>query len=1342
MNQAWLTTLGYTRDEVIGKNFADFLHPDWVDHFRVNFPRFKAIGEVLGVEFEMRKKDGSMILVAFNGKIGRDAKGGFLQTHCAFSDISELRRAEVALSESEQRYRTIFEQAPIGIVHCALDGRFLEINERFAGIVGYSREELLHMDFTSITHPDDQPGDLASIKHLLSGKSRQFSKDKRYVCKDGRIVWGHVKVSLMEDETGEPQLFLATVSDITERRQMMQALAASERNYRSIFEQAAVGIVNCSLDGRYLRVNPAFAEFIGYTEEELLQMDFKAITHPGDLPAGLAIVEGHHLGETSSSFSDKRYIRKDGSIVWGHLSTSVMVDETGDPCIYLGVVQNIHDRKMAEEALRESEHRHRVIFESSPLGMVSYDAEGVTLECNEKFVGLMGATRDKVIGFNLARQGSPEMREAIQKALAGEVSVYEGAYTSITGGKSTFIRIIFNPVTPGRLPSKVIATVEDVSKRRLAEEVIERRILSLTTPLEDVTEIDFQDLFNLDDIQRLQDEFARATGVASIITRTDGTPLTRPSSFTRLCHDVIRKTERGCANCHASDAALGRLSTEGPLVQPCMSGGLWDAGAGISVGGHHIANWLIGQVRDETQSEEGIRQYAREIGADEEAVVQAFQEVPVMSRKHFEDIAKVLFTLASRLSTTAYQNVQQARFITEIKEGHEKLRESEDRLRFALEGANDGLWDANLLTGEAYLSRRSYEILGYPADEMVGVFQKWKDLIHPDDFDLTWQRLVAHFQKQTPILSVEHRMHMKNGEWKWVLTRGKVVEWGEDGRALRMVGTNTDISERKKIEDAQLFLLKCGRSVSGEDLFETLARYLAENLHMDFVCINRLAEDNLSVRTLALYLDGHFQDTLTYTLQDAPCADVIGKTVYSCIDNVCQHYPDDAMLREIGAESYVGATLWNSQGKAVGLISAISRKPLASAHLPESVVKLVAIRAAGELERRESEAENANLQAQLMQAQKMESIGRLAGGVAHDFNNMLGVILGHAELAQDLITPADPIFEDLSEIKNAAQRSADLTRQLLAFARKQTVSPRVLDLNETVEGLLKMLRRLIGEDIDLAWLPGKGLWQVKIDPTQVDQILANLTVNARDAIEGVGKIIIATDIAELDADYCTDHVGCVPGHYVMLSISDDGCGMDNEIQEHIFEPFFTTKGVGQGTGLGLATIYGIVKQNSGYIDVHSRPDQGTTFRIYLPRYLGKVVAIEKTAEMIQQGQETILLVEDESSILLLGKRMLESIGYRVLTAGTPGEALWLAEQNAGEIHLLITDVVMPEMNGRDLAKRLLSLYPGLKRLFMSGYTADVIAHHGVLDEGVHFIQKPFSKTELSTKVRKILRGGA
>ncbi|MCG6535010.1 MAG: PAS domain S-box protein, partial [Syntrophales bacterium LBB04] len=391
-------------------------------------------------------------------------------------------------------------------------------------------------------------------------------------------------------------------------------------------------------------------------------------------------------------------------------------------------------------------------------------------------------------------------------------------------------------------------------------------------------------------------------------------------------------------------------------------------------------------------------------------------------------------------------------------------------------------------------------------------------------------------------------------------------------------------------------------------------------------------------------------------------------------------------------------------------------------------------------ERKRAEAEKYALQAQLLQAQKMELVGRLAGGVAHDFNNMLSAILGHTELAMIKQPRWDPIQDDLKVIKDSAIRSADLTRQLLAFARKQTITPKVLDLNDTVAGTYKMLQRLIGEDTDLIWMPGANLWPIKIDPSQVDQLLANLCVNARDAISGVGKITIKTENTAFDEAYCTVHKEFICGEYVVLSISDDGNGMSQEVLDHLFEPFFTTKEIGKGTGLGLATVYGIVTQNEGFIKVYSEPGKGTTFQIHLPRFAGEVLNIttETQAETARGQGEMVLLVEDEPVILKVGQSMLERLGYTVVTASTPGEALRQAKKYAAEIQLLITDVIMPEMNGRDLAKLINEINPGLKYLFISGYTANVIAHCGVLDEGVSFLEKPFSIKDFGDKIRQVL----
>ena len=391
-------------------------------------------------------------------------------------------------------------------------------------------------------------------------------------------------------------------------------------------------------------------------------------------------------------------------------------------------------------------------------------------------------------------------------------------------------------------------------------------------------------------------------------------------------------------------------------------------------------------------------------------------------------------------------------------------------------------------------------------------------------------------------------------------------------------------------------------------------------------------------------------------------------------------------------------------------------------------------------ERKRAETEKVKLEEQYRQAQKMEAIGQLAGGVAHDFNNMLNIILGYSQMALMKIEPSGPISANIQEIMNAAKRSADLVRQLLAFARKQTIAPKALDLNDTVAGMLNMLRKLIGEDIDLLWMPAANLWPVKMDPAQVDQLLANLAVNARDSISGVGKITIETGNAEFNEAYCATNIDLVPGQYVLLAVSDNGCGMNKETCEQIFEPFFTTKEVGKGTGMGLATVYGIVKQNNGFINVYSEPGKGTIFKIYLPRLKDEEkVSDEPCAQAkLLTGTETVLLVEDEQTLLEMGKIMLEELGYTVLATCSPNEAIKLAEQYAGDFHLVLTDVVMPEMSGRDLMKRLNDLRPGIKCLFMSGYTANVIAHRGILDEGVNFLQKPFLMNDLAAKVREAM----
>ena len=386
------------------------------------------------------------------------------------------------------------------------------------------------------------------------------------------------------------------------------------------------------------------------------------------------------------------------------------------------------------------------------------------------------------------------------------------------------------------------------------------------------------------------------------------------------------------------------------------------------------------------------------------------------------------------------------------------------------------------------------------------------------------------------------------------------------------------------------------------------------------------------------------------------------------------------------------------------------------------------------------EADLRKTEEQFLQAQKLESIGQLAGGIAHDFNNILGVILGHVEMAFESVSSSDPLYDDLTQIHKAAERSTELIQQLLGFARRQSATPKIINPNEVIQSSLNFLKRVVGEDVSIVWHPDKNIHSVKIDPNQLIQVLTNLCINARDAITSVGEISIETRNVTIDKEYCTKHYDFFPGDFVLLSVSDTGCGMDSETSSRVFEPFFTTKDLGHGTGLGLATAYGIVKQNEGFINVYSELGKGSTFRIYLAADKSIIKPERKTKikKVSSIGNVTILLVEDNQSILNVTKRMLEQLGYHILAANSPTRAFQIAQKFPGKIQLLITDVIMPEMTGPELENIVREVYPKIITLFTSGYTANIITRQGFIKEGVNFLPKPYSGQQIGEKIHDLL----
>jgi PAS domain S-box-containing protein len=664
----------------------------------------------------------------------------------------------------------------------------------------------------------------------------------------------------------------------------------------------------------------------------------------------------------------------------------------------------------------------------------------------------------------------------------------------------------------------------------------------------------------------------------------------------------------------------------------------------------------------------------------------------IQSREHFYE--------ARLLPLQENQIIVVIRDITEHKLAEEALRYERNLLRTLIDNLPDAVYVKDTECRKTVANSADVRFMGQQLEA---------DVLGKTDFDFYPAKDSAEYYADDqsviktgrPVLNKEEFMIDKEGKGHWVST-SKLPLRDAQGRIIGLVGVGREISERK---DAEIALRE------SEQKFRALVEGSAAAIWIHDT--SRFHYANPAGLAMAGY-------TAEELYQLAPI-DIVHRDFRVSVmkqskermegKEVPKHY-EYQILKKTGEAIWIdfSGALINYDGKPAIIASAYDI------------------------------TERKNLEEQLLQSQKMEGIGRLAGGVAHDYNNILGIIIGYSELITDKMKKTSPVYNYVEMIASAAKRGSEITRQLLAFARRETVSPRVLNPNEAILSLQQILQRLIGENLKLIVHPQKDIWNVKIDRTQLDQILVNLATNARDAIDDVGTITIETSNVSIDQAYTQNRLDFASGEYVMISFTDTGEGMSKETMEKIFEPFFTTKSKGQGTGLGLSTVYGIVKQNGGSINVYSEPIGGTTFKIYLRRHYGETEKPEPAhAEESIFGSETVLVVEDQPDFLELARNCLKKYGYKVLTALGPEEGIIICENYEKEVHLLLTDVIMPAMNGKELRDRIRILKPNIKTIFMSGYTANVIAHRGVLDEGVDFIQKPFSPYALALKVHAVLK---
>ena len=1273
------------------------------------FCRVMATGRAVhDVQHAIIRKDGSWGILSINGAPLHDAQGGIERVVFAILDITEHKQAEEKLRAAEETYRNVFLNAQVGMFRTDIKtGMILDANDAVARFTGYrDREEMLAAPFR-IAERYVNPGDRDKMAALLRADGEVTDFEAPFRRNDGSTILMRFSARLVPDKG-----WIEGVSvDVTRERQAEAALNREHAMLARTEAVAHVGSWEWEAEGDKVTWSEELFRIFGLEpmEEAPPFAKHQAFYVPEDRTRLVKAVEECMQNGVPYDL-EVRVTRSDGQL--RHCVVRAIPEQGAG-----GAVKRLYGSLHDITEIRHAEERIAILsrmLNAAPAGISIHDTDGRFVFANVENLALHGYdSLEEFLKVNLHELDVPEsealLAERFRKIAEEGEARFEVAHYRKDG--STFpLEVLAKQIEWEGRPA-VLSIATDVTESKRAEKALREsegrvraKLNALLDPEGDIGTLHLTDVVDCDEIQSLMNDFHALTDIGIGILDLDGNVLVG-TGWQDVCvkfHRVHPETEKLCRE---SDLELTSGVEPGTFKIYKCKNNMWDMVTPIVIGGKHVGNLFLGQFffEDEAPDIENFREQARRYGFDEDIYLKAYRAIPRWSRETVDQVMTFYCNLIGVISRLSYAHIKLART-------SETLRQSAQRFRSFVENANDMVYALSPEGVFTYMSPNWLDFMGEPAEQAIG--KSFEPYVHPEDVHLCrafLEKTLTTGEKQS---SVEYRVRHRDGSLRWHVSNGSPVR-DETGTVTGYVGIGRDVTEAKQAEQALVQSEKNYR-----DIFDNSSDciFIHDAATGAIVDVNRTTCEifGYSVEEIKRLNVGDFSlNRPPYTSAEA--VEWIGKA-----------HMEGPQRFEWLAKNRKGQLIWFENKLLHAQIGGKDRVLVFGSNIDD---------------RKRAEKEHEKLQAQLRQAQKMEAVGRLAGGVAHDFNNMLGIIIGHADMILEDMAPDQQFHADLTEIRKAGARSADLTRQLLAFARKQTVAPKVLDLNKTVQGMLKMLQRLIGEDIDMAWIPGGKVWTLKIDPGQVDQMLANLCVNARDAIADVGKVTIETGNTVFDDDYCRDHAGFVPGEYVMLAVSDNGCGMDSETLAKVFEPFFTTKELGKGTGLGLATVYGVVKQNNGLINVYSEPGQGTTFKIYLPRHKAKAAPLPEKGPGIPsaRGHETVLLVEDEQAILKMTTMMLEREGYTVLGASTPGEAIRLAREHMGEIDLLMTDVVMPEMNGRDLAKNLLSLYPNVKRLFMSGYTADVIAHHGVLDEGVHFIQKPFSKKDLAAKLREALR---
>ena len=1414
-NPTGLKVTGYSLEELRRFNYMDLVVPEhrervteiYINQLRQRIP-------TTHVEFPFLNKAGGITWFSQNASLVIE-EGKVVGFHIIARDVTERKKVEQALAESERRYRNLVENAPDVIFTLASDGTIASLNPAFERITGWSRAEWLHKQFTSILHPDDLSRGLELFEHVLKGEEtapfefRVLNKSGDYLTAEftvtpqtqhGSVIgilgiardiserkgaeealrWseetarallnattdsvflidsGGSVLALNEmaakrlnarvdemlgaclydflpsdlakrrktrfDEvfrTGKPVYFederqgiwfdncvypISDVSgkvmklaiygrDVTEQKRTEEALQKSEEKYRTILEAIEEGYYEVDLNGNFTFFNDSLCRMLGYTRAELMSMNNRQYM---DKETARKVYEVfsrlYATGEPYEAF-DWEITRKDGTKRFHDSSVSLIRNAQGECIGFRGIARDVTQRKQAEERLR----LQSAALEAAANAIIITNREGMIEWANPSFTMLTGYSDKEVVGRNprgLIKSG--EQNQAFYKDLWDTIlagKVWRGQIINRRKGGSLYteeMTITPLPNERGEI-SRFIAIKQDITERKRAEEALRE------------SEERFRELY-------------------------DGAPVGY--------HEY--DSEGRITRVNRTDLEMLGYTAEEMIGQP-----IWKFNVGEEIVRQQVLEKLSG-LRPPGRGLE--RAYKRKDGTTFPVLIE-----DRLIRDEKGKITGIRVTIQD---------------ITDRKRADEALRQAEERYRSIFENAVEGIFQSTPEGRYISANPAQAQMLGYesPEDLMKSITDIAQQVFAESDRRQEFNRLL---DEHGVVKGFEFQASRKDGSNIWISSNVRAVR-DATGGVIYYEGTAEDITERKRAEGSlkqseenarqlaqeNAIMAEIGRIISStldiDEVYEGFSGEVKKIIPFNRIVINIIDTEKGTVKNVYMagkkVQDRNVKDI--YPLEGSGNAEMVRtkSTLLIQAEDFSQYEDRFPMLLstfQAGFRSIMNVPLF-SKGKIIGGLLLRSHKPFTYSDKDVRLAERIASQIAGAIanaqlytERIQAEEERGALQEQLRQSQKMEAIGRLAGGVSHDFNNLLTVIKGYSQLSLAEIKGDNPLRENVEEIRKAADRAADLTRQLLAFSRRQIMEMRVLDLNAHVQNLDKMLRRLIGEDIELVSILAEDLGRVKTDPGQMEQMIMNLAINARDAMLNGGKLTIETANVELDQAYARAHVAVTPGRYIMVSVSDTGVGMAPEVRDRVFEPFFTTKEKGKGTGLGLSTVYGIVKQSGGNIWVYSEPGKGTTFKIYLPRVEEPLEALKEkiVGRELPQGSETIFIVEDEGEVLKLAGRLLRRQGYHVLEASNGEEALRVCKGKKEPFHLLLTDVVMPQMGGRQLAEQLKQVCQDFKVLYMSGYTDNAITHHGVLEKGMNYLQKPFTVDSLARKVREVL----